>query len=94
MEARIADEALPPGDFFGAADFQPLPFLGDADILRSIDQRAVRAGIEPGIATAHDLHVERAFVHVEPVEIGNLKLAARAGLKVAGAVDHGFVIEI
>ena len=62
--------------------------------MRGLQQRFVGAGVEPGMAAAHDRHVELARVEIVPVDVGDLQLAARRGLQVAGDVDHLVVVEI
>ena len=46
-----------------------------------LEQRVVRAGVEPGEAAAHDLDVELAALEVDAVDVGDLELAARRGLE-------------
>jgi hypothetical protein len=38
--------------------------------------------------------MERALLHVEPVQVRDLKFAARRGAKRPGFLDHGAVIEV
>ena len=54
------DEALAEGDFLGAGDLQALALLDDVDELRCLEQRFMRAGVEPGIAAAEALGMQFA----------------------------------
>ncbi len=54
----------------------------------------MRAGIEPGVATAHDLHVELLAFQVDAVHISDFQLTPRRGLEIAGDVEHLVVVEI
>jgi hypothetical protein len=46
------------------------------DELRGLEQRVVRAGVEPGGAAAEELDVQLAALEVEAVEVGDLEFAA------------------
>ena len=46
------DEALGEGDLLGTGDLQALTFLNDVDELRCLQQRFMRAGIEPRVAAS------------------------------------------
>ena len=89
------DEALAPGDLLDARHFQPLPLLDDAHEHAGIEQRIVRAGIEPRRAAPEPLDVQRAELQVRAIEIRDLELAARrTGAKdFASALARG-VVEI
>ena len=52
------------------------------------------AGIQPGVAAAHDLHAELAALQIGAVDVGDLQLAARRRLQVPGDVHHLLVVEI
>jgi hypothetical protein len=54
----------------------------------------VGAGVEPGVAAAHDLHVERSPFEVLAVDVGDFEFAAHAGLEVPGDVDDAVVVEV
>ena len=51
---------MPIGDLLGAGDLQSLPALDRLDVLRRLEQRFVRAGVEPRHAAAHHLARELA----------------------------------
>lgn len=52
------------------------------------------ASIEPSVTTAQLFDKQAAGFHVQSVEIGNLKLATRRRLQVAGELNDAVVIEI
>ena len=52
------------------------------------------AGVEPGKATAHDLHEQLAILQVDAVHVGDLDLAARRGLDRRRDIEHLVVVEI
>ena len=52
LEAGAVDPALREGDFLDAGDLQAGAVLKDVDELGGFDERVVRAGVEPGGATA------------------------------------------
>jgi hypothetical protein len=74
------DPAVAPGDLFRAGDLQALAVLQRGDELAGFQQAVVRAGVEPGVAALHDLHVELPALQVGLVDGGDLQFAARAGL--------------
>src|SRR3546814_1391731 len=77
VQRRGVDKALPIGDLFRAGDLQALAFLHDPDIGGRIQQRCVRAGVEPGKAASHQLDMEIASFQITSVEIGDFQFAAR-----------------
>ena len=62
----------------------PWPVLDHADKVGRIHQRIHRAGVQPGIAAAQQLHIQRAVLQIHPVQIGDLQLAAGRGLYLLG----------
>ena len=62
LELVGVDEAHPVGDLLQAGDLQALPPLDDLDEVGRLEQRLVRAGVEPGHAAAEDLAAELAAV--------------------------------
>ncbi len=40
-----------------------------------VQQAVVGAGVQPGVAAAHDLHIQLAQLQVAPVHIGDFQLA-------------------
>ena len=83
LELFGRDPALAEGDFLRAGDLEALALLDGGDELAGFEQAVVGAGVEPGVAAAHDLDVELAFFEVEAVEVGDLEFATRRGLEVA-----------
>ena len=65
LEAGPVDPALPPGDLLQAGDLEPLAVLDHVDELGGLEQRVVRARVQPGRAAAEELGVEQARVEVE-----------------------------
>ena len=70
------DPALAEGDFFRASDLEPLALFDGSDELAGFEQAVVGAGVEPGIAAAHDFDVELALFEVAAVEVGDFQFAA------------------
>ena len=62
------DEALGERDFLRAGDFQALALLDDVDELRGLEQRFMRAGIEPGVAAAEPLDMKFAALEIPLVD--------------------------
>ena len=81
-------------DFFGAGDPHALPFLQDLDKVAGLDQGGMRAGVEPGKAAAEHLDEQVASLHIGPVHIGNLDLAARRGFKIGCDTQNVIVVKI
>lgn len=79
LQLRGIDPPMAPRDFLGAGDFQSLPILKRGDELTRLEQAFMRAGVQPGIAAAHDFHLQQALFEVQPVQVGDLQLAARRG---------------
>src|SRR6476646_10704867 len=65
------------GDLLGAGDLEALPRLDRLDEVRGLQQRLVRARVEPRVAAPEALDHQLAAFQVAPVEIGDLELAAR-----------------
>src|SRR6476646_10106402 len=64
------DEALAEGDLLDAADLLAGAFLQRAHEFLGLDQRIMRAGVEPGIAAAEPLDGELAGFEIGRVEVG------------------------
>ena len=60
LDFRGRDEAHPVGDLLDAGDLQALPLLDRLHEIRGLEQRLVRARVEPGEAAAEDLDRELA----------------------------------
>src|SRR5215207_8928862 len=76
FEARSIDPALPESNFLQAGDLEALPIFDDADELSSVEQRIVRAGIEPGGTATEDFDVKFARLEIESIEVGDLEFTA------------------
>src|SRR5918994_1158034 len=81
------DEAFDKGYFLGAGNLQTLAFLDDVNELRSLEQRFMGAGIEPGVAAAESPGMEFTAFQISLVEIGDFEFAARGRLHVSHDVD-------
>src|SRR5262245_605942 len=64
-------------DLLRAAELEAGAALDRGHELGSFEQRVHRAHVEPGIAAAHALDVQRAGLEVAAVEVGDLQLTAR-----------------
>ena len=90
----VVDIPHAPGDFFRTGDFEPLPLLQHRHEMGRIDERLVRAGVEPGGAAAQRLDVQRPLFEVQPVHIGDLQFPARGRFDLVGKIDHLLVVEV
>ena len=70
------DPLLVEGDFFGAGDHEALAFLQGGNEASSFEQAVVGAGVEPGVAAAHDFDIELVLCQVAFIHIGDFQLAA------------------
>ena len=68
--------------------------LDGGDKIAGFQQAVAIAGVEPGKATAEELHFQRALVQIETVEVGNFVFAASRGLQGGGFLCHGGVVEV
>ena len=74
------DPAVTIRNLFRCGDHDALPLLNDLHKLRRLNKRVHRAGVQPCVAAAEQLHVERAVLEVHAVEISDFQLAARGRL--------------
>ena len=65
------------------AIFRPCRFSIVRDEFGRLEQRIVRAGVEPGEAAAEHLDVQLAALEIDAVDVGDLQFAARRGLQAA-----------
>ena len=70
--------AQPQRDFLRAGNSQSLALLEDLHEVAGLDQRGVRAGVEPGKAAAQHLDEEIAAIEIGAIDVGDLEFAARA----------------
>jgi hypothetical protein len=61
LEPRRIDESGAIGDLLGTAHFPPLPTLDGLDEIGRLQQRFVRAGIEPGGAASQQFDAQPPF---------------------------------
>ena len=71
------DPLLAEGYFFGAAHLQALALLQGGDEARRLQKAVVGAGIQPGVAAAHDFNIQVALFKIKTVDVGNFQFAAR-----------------
>lgn len=65
FQLGIVDPALTPGDFFRACHFQALALFQRLNKLARFQHGIMRAGIQPGIATTHQLDIQLALLAVK-----------------------------
>ena len=94
LDVVAADVAHAIGDFLDAADHQPLALFDGLHELRGLEQRLVRAGVEPGDAAPELFDRERAPSEIVAVDVGNFELAAGLRAKRRGHVQHPIVVEV
>ena len=93
-QLRVVDEAHAPGDLLDRRHLEPLALLDGAHEVRGVQQRGVRAGVQPGDAAAEHLDPQRAGLLVGAVDVHDLQLAARRGAQPRGDVGHPPVVEV
>src|SRR5262249_57483815 len=93
-ELLEADEPLAIGDLFGAGDLEALPVLDRLDESRGLDQRLVRAGVEPGETAPERLDRERTARQIGAVDVGDLEFAARRGFEAGRDLDDARIVEV
>jgi hypothetical protein len=64
LELVGADPPVVEGDFLGASDFEALELFECGNELPGLEQAVVGAGVEPGVATAHELDAELVLLKV------------------------------
>src|SRR5450759_3410370 len=82
------------GDLLGARDLQALARLDGLNEIRGLEERLVRARVEPRHAAAEELDVEVSDFEIRPVDVRDLELAARRGFQRRRDVEHAVVVEI
>lgn len=88
------DVAHAVSDLFEAGDLEALAGLDGLDEGCGLQQRVVRAGIEPGIAAAHGLDVELVAREVGLVDVSNLEFTTGRWLYRLRDIDDILVVEI
>src|SRR5262249_27934729 len=81
-------------DLLGTRDLQSLAAFDGLDVLRRLEERAVRPRVEPGHAATHHLARERAVLEIVTVHVGDLVFPSRRGLELACNVEDAIVVEI
>ncbi|MNV69139.1 hypothetical protein D3C71_1620340 [compost metagenome] len=64
MQLSGIDPALAVRQLFGAGHLEALAVFQRGDELAGFKQAFMRAGIEPGIAAAHDFHLQLALLQI------------------------------
>src|SRR5512141_3157291 len=77
LELLRADPTRAVRNLLRARDLQALALLERRDELARLEQAVVGAGIEPGIATAHDLDAELPLAQIDRIEVRDLEFATR-----------------
>jgi len=54
----------------------------------------VGAGIQPGVAAAHDFDIERTLFQIQAIEVGDFQLAARRRFQAFGQINDLPVVKI
>ena len=84
----ITDKTAAIGNFFNTGNLQALPLLDNLHKLAGIHQAVRRTGIKPGIAAAHNHHIQASFLQIQIIEVGNFQLAARRWLQITRLFHH------
>src|SRR5260221_11640573 len=94
LEIVGPDQPFAERDLLDAGDLEPLALLDRAHELARLEQRFVGPGIEPGGAAPELLHGQTAALQIDPIDVGDLELAARRRLDRLGDRDDVVVVEI
>ena len=68
--------------------------LQRGDELPRFEQAFVGAGVQPGVAAAHDFDVELALLEIQAVQVGDFVFAACGGFEALGQVHDLVVVEV
>ena len=88
------DPARAIADLFRAGDLEALAALEGRDVLASFQEAVVRARVQPGVTTAHDLDVELLLLQVQHVQISDFQLTPCRGPQAACQFDDLVVVEV
>ena len=94
LQLRVTNKTVAPGNLFHAGHFQSLTPLQRRNELAGFKQAVVGSGIEPGVTTLHDLHIELALVQIGLIDSRDFQFAAGAGLDGFGYVDHLRIVKV
>src|SRR5262249_20966078 len=94
FELVDGDVSKPVGDLLRAGNLQSLAALNRLNEESGFEQRIVGARIEPRHPAAHELDLELACFEVEPIQVGDLELAARAWLQRSGHPYNIRIVEV
>src|SRR2546428_10934336 len=93
-QVGLADVTHAKGDLLEARDHQPLPLFDRLDVIARLDERFVRAGIDPRDAARELLDMELPALEIGAVDVGDLELSAHRRPESGGNGDHLVVVEI
>ena len=93
-ELVIGEEAAAPRDLLGGADLGALAALDGAHEVGGVVEGVEGSGVEPGAPPREDLDEQTPLLEVDPVQVGDLQLAARGGLELRGDIGGTPVVEI
>ena len=88
------DIAEPQRDLLGTCHTGSLPFLQNLDEVARLSERGMGAGVEPREAAPQDLNKQLATLHIHPIDISNLELAAGRWFERRGNSNHIIVVEV
>src|SRR3546814_4294109 len=81
LELLVIDPSIVVGNLLRAAHAQALARLDGLDVVRCLQQRLVRARVEPRVAAAKLFEVQPALLEIAAVEVGDFQFAARRRLE-------------
>src|SRR5262249_37918742 len=94
LQIAGADISHPIGDFLEARDHQPLTLLDGLNVVRGLNERFMRAGIEPGNTAGQPLDMKLRSLQILTVDVGDLQFTSCRRLEASGNVDHLVIVEI
>src|SRR3546814_7519572 len=94
LELRGIDPSVVVGNLLRAAHAQALARLDGLDVVRCLQQRLVRARLEPRVAAAKLFEVQPALLEIAAVEVGAFQFAPRRRLERGSEVAGTPVVEV
>ena len=74
LELLGINPTVTPSNFLDTAHIHPLTVLYGSHEIRGIQQTVAIARIEPGETTSENLYLQRAFIEIQLIKVGNLIL--------------------
>lgn len=93
-ELIVGDPAHPPGHFFRTAGIDLVQFADHVDVVRRRQQRARRAGVEPGHTAAETFDTEFTALEVGVVQRRDLKLTSVRRSQRLRQLDDAAIVEV